>query len=483
MKKDSKIESQYKALIHLINTKTSAGLGEDGSAAALTYLEILKDILSATYLTGSIYDLTWKVDVSDRANGIKLPTTDQVSRSVEQGILGGVITYPIEEGVDITPSIPKFTSTDLPINQVAVLCRATNALIQDSTVLPQYLRKGFEDAIRMRLDHSIIYGDGADTCYGVAGSTAIGTRATLKVTLANPYTVANLKTMMSAYYGGKDGVWVMAKDAWNEIFDLYSNSTNPILPLHFTDDHEGRTKALLYGYPVVVCDFMNSRDIVLGDFSAYLIDQKPLREDFSEHLYFSSNETAFRSIIRYNGAPIWNSPIKEKSGQLSYCYVASIHSDSDVSSSSSSEDITSSSSSKSSMQYSSSSSKSNSSSSSSSSSSKSVSSLSSNSSSSSSSSSSSYNVRGCVADYCASTFATVALNGTWAWDEVTEYNNMPVYVNGANKVWFDTHTGYWAMSNDAGDPENQWLSSKDTAGGCPDGTWAGEAGTLAEGAC
>ena len=51
-------------------------------------------------------------------------------------------------------------------------------------------------------------------------------------------------------------------------------------------------------------------------------------------------------------------------------------------------------------------------------------------------------------------------------------------------MWYDSGTGYWAMSNDVGDPQNQWISSTDTAVECPDGdNWVDEAGIIVAGEC
>ena len=507
-----KLELQGKALKELIQ-KVSAGTGEDNTGANLTQLEIFRDILSAEYLEGSIFDYSWKVTVSEKAHGILLPIADQNKRNMTQGILGGIITYELTEGADVTLTFPKFAQTELALNQIGVAARVTNALVQDSIVLPQYLRKGFEDAIKMKIDRSILYGNGATNCYGVMGSTAIGTRATLKVTNAVPLTVANLQTMLEAYYGGINGMWVMDANAWHEIVALYSNSTNPLLPLEFLYEKGSRIKGILFGFPVYVSDCMDSRDICLGDFTAYVIALKPLREDISEHLYWNSNETAFRSIIRINGCPLWSSWIREQNGSKKYCYVACVAGDYESSSSTSSESSSSSSSSigysqssASSQSLSSASSQSRSSQSLSSASSGSLSSASSESTQSpssqslssestevqssssssskseSSSSSSSENVLGCKTKYCASTFTTVAINGQYTWTGA-DYNNKAVYNNGTYNIWFDAVTGYWACSGDVGDPQNQWVSSKDDAGGCPDGAWVGEAGLLAEGTC
>lgn len=478
MSKDNKIELQGKALQYLVQTKASSGLGEDNTGANLTQLEILRDILSATYLEGSLYDEAWKINVSEKAHGILLPIVDQSNRSTAGGILGGIVTYEIAEGEDITLSFPKFAQTSLPLNQIAVAARVTNALVQDATALPQFLRRGFEEAIRMKLDHSIIYGDGSTNIYGVAGSTAIGTRATLKMDGSIPYTVQNLKDMVSNYYGSPNGIWCMAHDAWHEIINLYSNSTNPILPLQFMEGEGNRTKAVLFGYEVHVLDCMSSRDIVLGDFTAFAIAQKELRNDFSEHLYFSSNETAFRSIIRINGCPMWSGPITEESGDKNYCYVTMqddiFHSSSSSESSDSSSTLLAKSSSSSSSSSRDHSNSSNSSSSSSGPRSE--------------SSSSSSDVGECTTRYCAASFTNDVINGSFIFTGQI-YNSQGVYLQEQSSssdvdlyMWYHSVYGHWVISEVVGNPQPEWYTTKTALGGCPDGAWS-LSGTLTEGMC
>jgi len=100
-----------------------------------------------------------------------------------------------------------------------------------------------------------------------------------------------------------------------------------------------------------------------------------------------------------------------------------------------------------------------------------------------SSSSSQSALGGCAEDYCASGFNTPAYNGTYAWAGWDAVTSKPYYFNGNYYVWYDSVTGYWAMSDDKGDPQNQWVSSSDTATPCPNGDWTREDGTLTAGKC
>ncbi len=201
-----------------------------------------------------------------------------------------------------------------------------------------------------------------------------------------------------------------------------------------------------------------------------------LSSESSSSSSISSESSSSSSLSSESSSSSSSSSLSSESSSSS----SSLSSESSSSSSLSSE----SSSSSSSLSSESSSSSSLSSESSSSSSLSSESSSSSSLSSESSSSSSSSSLYGCSDLYCASTFTTAALNGTWTWTGGV-YNSKPIYRNvaGTYLMWYDD-TGYWAISNDVGDPENQWLSSTDNPVSCPDGDiWVFESGLVVEGEC
>jgi len=96
-------------------------------------------------------------------------------------------------------------------------------------------------------------------------------------------------------------------------------------------------------------------------------------------------------------------------------------------------------------------------------------------------SSSSGSYQGCLKGYCADGFQTAGIDGTYSYEGYTA--GKPRYFNGTNHLFWDVTYSTWAISQDAGDPPNQWLSSQDVGDVCPDGTYTGEAGTVTEGEC
>jgi hypothetical protein len=85
--------------------------------------------------------------------------------------------------------------------------------------------------------------------------------------------------------------------------------------------------------------------------------------------------------------------------------------------------------------------------------------------------------------YCASTFATPAINGNYAWTGAY-YNAKAVYNNGTYNLWYTGSPYYqWAISLVVGGGIGTWMSSKVATDGCPDGAYAIETGVINIGAC
>ena len=475
MKKDKRVEigKGIQALIKSSGQNEAVAL--DGGV--LVNRNLIPTILSPDFLSGTIYAKTKVFNIGDNTSGAKIPIANEPTRN-SSGILGGVLGYWVGEGVAKTPSTAQFSILNLGLNKACVVIALTDELKSDSEMLGQYVSKAAQDAIKYLVDRAIVYG-AQPQMDGIAGHACTGFSA-----ISAPITAAELKDIYDLYYQNANGCWVFAQDLWIEVTNLWDTATQtPQIPLTWRDDGT----PILWGLPVIVSDAMNDRSFVLGDFSQYVVIQKEIAQDVNESLKFVEDESYLRFVVRINGSPMWVSGLTTQDGSVVHPFVmktddelsssSSSSSSSVDSSSSSSTDVSSSSSSELYSSSTSSSSELYSSSTSSSSEGKSSSSSSVGSSSSTSQSSES-SMEGCCTVYSGTTFTTDALNGDWAYDE--DYNSKPSYVNqlGTYYMWYDA-SGYWAISNDKGDPENQWISSTDTPVACPEGDiWVDESGVI-----
>jgi hypothetical protein len=280
---------------------------------------------------------------------------------------------------------------------------------------------------------------------------------------------------------------------------------NDVLDINFTDDQTITYKdnaMYLYGFKVNCMEQMYSPcNIMLGAWDHYGVamhEGQMIESAMSITIKFLTDEKTLRFGVRLNGAS-FGSVITLEDATVCAPFVipnacggveSSSSSSSSSSNSSSSQSSQSSSSSlSSSSSKSSASSSSSSSSSSTSSSSEGLTSASSKSTessqSSSSSSTSSESAHGACAEYyCGAGFSISELRGNYRMSGT--YNSKPAYKNDSGVIWmwYDTATGYWAMSNNKGDPMNQWASTTDTAVACPNGdVWVDDDGTVTVGFC
>jgi HK97 family phage major capsid protein len=67
--------------------------------------------------------------------------------------------------------------------------------------------------------------------------------------------------------------------------------------------------------------FSSQGDVLLADFSQYAVGlRNEMSMAVSQHLYFDSDETAFRALIRADGRGRWSQAMQPKSGAtLSWC--------------------------------------------------------------------------------------------------------------------------------------------------------------------
>jgi len=311
--------------------KAATGQGETavGFGDTLVDSTILPEILAPNYATGSIYSRCNIYNIGENSNGLKIPLTSSALRSESGGVRGGALAYWLNEADTKTASTTELGQLNLGLNKLAVVIYVTDELLNDAPALAQYLSETARDAILYKVDKAIIYGNGGSSINGIANSAV-----TIPVTATDPITLAELQDMYHAYYGSPNGVWCMSKNGLEEIIDL-DFTTAP-----FTYDptvEEGVPYGRLMGLPILVSDVMAGDDIVLADYSAFVLAQKEVTTAVNSSLKFLEDEKAFRFVLRINGAVGWTSQMTLEDGSVVSPFVMKADMDQSTSSSSSVE--------------------------------------------------------------------------------------------------------------------------------------------------
>lgn len=180
--------------------------------------------------------------------------------------------------------------------------------------------KAFTVASRRLLEDAIIHGDGEKKPLGIMNSDALVQVAKAADQAAGTITADNIFAMWqrSLFQNRSKMIWLAHPDTEMQLQKLTFNDEAIWMP-------EGGLSASPYqrvlGRPVIYDDNMAALgakgDIALVDLSQYLLLKKgSAKQDWSMHVEFLTDQMCFRMVLRCNGAPKVNAPLKIKNSSL-----------------------------------------------------------------------------------------------------------------------------------------------------------------------
>lgn len=235
----------------------------------------------------------------------------------------GVQFYWVGEGQPITQSKPKLAQLETKVHKLAALVPITEELIQDAPALTSWLNSKVPDKLTSVINDVLITGDGVAKPLGMMNAACKVVVAKESGQTADTVVAANVMNMWSRAYGRmrKDAVWLINQDVEPELQKMVMPATQPGYPVYIPPGGlSAAPYATLYGRPVYTfesCQELGVEgDIMLVIPNQYLSVMKTgpsgLRTDVSIHLYFDSDTTAFRFVIRIGGQSYWPSAIARK---------------------------------------------------------------------------------------------------------------------------------------------------------------------------
>jgi len=293
------------------------------------FSEILMDGMTDT---GVIYNQVDKVPLSSGSNGIKLPYIDEASRASSR--LGGVLGYWSGEAEALTASKPKIGQIDLSLQKLTGLMYATDELLADSAALGNRAAMWFGEEFGFKMDDAIVNGTGAGMPLGIMNSNALVTVAKetgqTAATVVSENVFKMYARMKASSLSGAN--WYINQDVWPQLFALSLAVGTAGGSVVFVNGGNiaGAPFGTLMGrpiFPLEQCATVGSKgDIIFCNPSAYLMAEKGgIKADSSIHVKFTTDETAFRFILRANGQPKESTtltPAKGSNTQSSYIALA-----------------------------------------------------------------------------------------------------------------------------------------------------------------
>jgi HK97 family phage major capsid protein len=290
----------------------STGVGSDGGYLVET--DKAQGILTSAIETGVLASRCTRQPISANADSYSYLAADDRDRS--DGKINGVQVYRKGEADEMTAGgKAKLKERELRVEDMYGLIYVTNRMLRDARAMSEYVKRNLREQLAFKLDYEIWQGSGAGECLGITNSDLPVSVAKETSQAAGTILAENIVKMLGRFRGDlTKACWFLNQDALPQL-PLLKVADQPVYAIDFKKFPLGG----LFGMPVVPVEFCQTVgqkwDILLGDFSQYLLVEKNgIEEAESMHVKFITDEMAFRFIVRNNGQPLHDAPIVPLNG-------------------------------------------------------------------------------------------------------------------------------------------------------------------------
>lgn len=297
----------------------SETVGQDGGF--LVQKDLSNDLLESMFDQSNLLSQTRKFGVGANSNGIKFNVVDETSRATGSR-WGGIQVYWLAEGGQKQASKPKVKPLEMQLQKIAGLLVATDELLQDSTSYSQFAREAFAEEMAFMVDDAIVRGTGVGMPLGILNSGALVSVAAEGGQSADTVVAENIWNMFSRMPARslKTAQWFLNVALVPQLAQLQLAVGVGGVPLYVpTGGLSEAPFGTLLGRPINFIEQASAPgdvgDIGFYDLKEYLtISKGDIQEASSIHVYFDTDETAFRWVWRINGQPRWTSAVTPYKG-------------------------------------------------------------------------------------------------------------------------------------------------------------------------
>lgn len=307
-----------KRLIQVNNAAlgVNEGTGEDGGFVIQT--DFAGMILESAVASSPLLNRLDRHTCSNSANAMRWLTAKETD--VSSSVFGGVAMHWAVEGETASSSKPKFQEMKMDLEKMMGFAFATDEMLSDAPFMTSFFGQAFVLAADRLLVDGVIAGDGVGKPLGILHSKAAIEVDKQTNQAAGTFTGDNaVKMMASATPRNRDKlVWVMHPDVEEQLpyLALHSGGAdkflwNPEGGLGGFDTQRVLNKPVLFEDS---CPALGEKgDIMLIDPTQYILLTKgAVKQDWSIHVEFLTDQSCFRVVFRCNGAPKVHAPVKIK---------------------------------------------------------------------------------------------------------------------------------------------------------------------------
>jgi len=290
--------------------------------------EFSQEILKRLYSTSQILSRCRTITLTrPNVNAFAVAQFDESSRA-NGSRLGGVQAYWQNEADAATATKPRFMESLVQVQKLMGVVFCTSELLADSNALATWLTYALADEMTFKFEQAAINGLGSGQPTGILNSSALVTVGSVGGQSAGTVVGGNIGTMIEALWSES------YNNTANSTVWLYNAKLLPQLAALTLTVASGGSEARLWqwktgadpfdrlaGFPAIQSEYCPvpgaTGDIILADFSRYLVVMKQIETALSMHLLFLSDQQAFRATWRINAQPVDRVPVVPLNGSTS----------------------------------------------------------------------------------------------------------------------------------------------------------------------
>ena len=290
----------------------NTGTGADGGYAIQE--DFAKGVLESAVQTGEILSRVNTYTVGANSNSVRWYNIDETDVSAH--VFGGVQMYWAEEGGTVTATKPKLRQVKCDLEKMMGMAYATSEMLEDAAFMSSFFGRAFGVATERLLEDGVFNGSGTGQMLGIMNSSALVTAPRAS---AGKITAQDILAMWARSHARwrRNMVWVAHPDCEEQLQQLTLNDTPIWMPEGGLSDSPYQR---ILGRPVIYtdnCAALGSKgDLQLDDLSKYtLLKKGGVRQDWSMHVEFLTDQMAFRVILRTSGTPELTQAVKIKNSE------------------------------------------------------------------------------------------------------------------------------------------------------------------------
>ena len=254
---------------------------------------------------------------------LQIPAWDGSDHSSDT-VYSGITSSWKGEASTLDVKSTKMRAVELKAKKFALLGRVSTELTEDSPSFAREFKRALTEAAGWHLDNSFLSGNGTTQPQGLldTANPALVTVAKETGQAATTIQFENVVKMWSRIWprGHRNCVWIANNDIVPQLYTMSQAVGRAGIPVYMpAGGAAGTPFASLFGRPLFFSEKVptlgTKGDIGLYDLTQYAVGiRAEIALMISPHVYFSSDELAFRLRVRVDGKSLWDSAITPAKG-------------------------------------------------------------------------------------------------------------------------------------------------------------------------